>query len=265
MKTGYKRVNCIHYMSRLMTKPTQLPLRTAKILIRLGGCPGWSESSLDAKAILLVLLWGGSITTQLYTRNALWSVSIKPYKHRAPWLRLQKRGVCLSIVSVLSSIACLVAMCLESAVFLAFRLCCLILDAVLSVLCSFPIKFEPPHDKTNKMAVRPAKTQMSLGSRPVWSESSQCAQWVVEDPVFLHADSEDSDQTGWMPRLLGGCPGWSESSLGAHAISLVLSWGGSLVSWSGYGIRLYLFLIIAFLYSFKSFNLEHEFHSTLNI
>ena len=34
---------------------------TAKTLIRLGGCPGWSESSLGAHAILLVLSWGGSI------------------------------------------------------------------------------------------------------------------------------------------------------------------------------------------------------------
>ena len=31
---------------------------------------------------------------------------------------------------------------------------------------------EPWHDKTNKMAMRPAKTQISLGIRPVWSESS---------------------------------------------------------------------------------------------
>ena len=37
----------------------------------------------------------------------------------------------------------------------------------------------------------PAKTQISLGSRPVWSESSLCAQWVAKDPMFLHADSED--------------------------------------------------------------------------
>ena len=29
--------------------------------IRLGGCPGWSESLLDAYAILLVLSWGGSL------------------------------------------------------------------------------------------------------------------------------------------------------------------------------------------------------------
>ena len=28
------------------------------------------------------------------------------------------------------------------------------------------------------------------------SESSLCTQWVVKDPKFLHADSEDSDQTG---------------------------------------------------------------------
>ena len=36
--------------------------------------------------------------------------------------------------------------------------------------------FEPPHDKTNKMTVRSAKTQISLGIHPVWSESSLSAQ-----------------------------------------------------------------------------------------
>ena len=36
-------------------------------------------------------------------------------------------------------------------------------------------KFEQQHDKTNKVTVRPAKTQISLGIRPVWSESSLCA------------------------------------------------------------------------------------------
>ena len=70
--------------------------------------------------------------------------------------------------------------------------------------------FEPWHDKTNKMAVPPAKTQISLGIRPVWSEPSLCAQWVAKDPSFLHADSKDSDQTGQMPRLI-----WV--SAGAHS------------------------------------------------
>ena len=59
--------------------------------------------------------------------------------------------------------------------------------------------YEPPNDKTNKMTGRPAKTQISLGIRPVWSESSLC--WVAEEPMFLHADSEDSDQTGRIKKL----------------------------------------------------------------
>ena len=69
--------------------------------------------------------------------------------------------------------------------------------------------YESPRDKPNKWwrnptkwHVRPAKTQISLGIRPVWSESSLCAQWVAKGPRFLHADSEDTDQTGRMPRLI---------------------------------------------------------------
>ena len=79
---------------------------------------------------------------------------------------------------------------------------------------------EPPHVKTKKVAVRPAKTQISLGIRPVRSESSLCAQWVAKDSSFLHADSEDSDQTGRMPRLIWVFTGRTVSLL-------VLSWGGS--------------------------------------
>ena len=52
------------------------------------------------------------------------------------------------------------------------------------------------------MSVRPAKTQISLGICPVGSESSLCGQWVAKDPRFLHANSEDCDQTGQMPRLI---------------------------------------------------------------
>ena len=52
------------------------------------------------------------------------------------------------------------------------------------------------------MSLRPAKTQISLGIPPVWSESSLCAQWAAKDQWFLHVDSEDSDQTGRMPRLI---------------------------------------------------------------
>ena len=64
--------------------------------------------------------------------------------------------------------------------------------------------------KPTKWHVRPAKTQLSPGIRPFWSEYSLCAQCVAKDPSFLHTDSEDSDQTGWMPRLIwvfDGCTG----------------------------------------------------------
>ena len=46
-------------------------------------------------------------------------------------------------------------------------------------------KNEPPHDKTKKMTVRPAKTRIRLGIRPVWSESSLCTQWVAKDQAFF--------------------------------------------------------------------------------
>ena len=58
--------------------------------------------------------------------------------------------------------------------------------------------------------------------RPVWYESSLCAQWVAKDPSILHADSEDSDQTGRMPRLI-----WVFA--GRTLILLVLSCRGSLI------------------------------------
>ena len=52
------------------------------------------------------------------------------------------------------------------------------------------------------------------------SESLLCAQWVAKAPSFLHADSEDSDQPGRMPRLI-----WVFA--GHTATLLVLSQGGS--------------------------------------
>ena len=77
-----------------------------------------------------------------------------------------------------------------------------ILDKFINCIWMLAIFIEPRHEKTNKMSVCPAKTQISLDIRPVWSESSLCAQWVGKDPSFLHADSEDSDQTERMPRLI---------------------------------------------------------------
>ena len=74
--------------------------------------------------------------------------------------------------------------------------------------------------KPTKWHVRPVKTQISLGIRPVWSESSLTA-WRNPGSLATHwAHSEDSDKTGRMSRLI-----WVFA--GCTVILLVLSWGGS--------------------------------------
>ena len=76
--------------------------------------------------------------------------------------------------------------------------------------------------KTTKWHVRPANTQISLGIRSVWSESSLSA-WRKLGSLATHwAHSEDSDQTRRMPRLI-----WVFT--GRTVILLVLSWGGSFI------------------------------------
>ena len=56
--------------------------------------------------------------------------------------------------------------------------------------------------KPTKRHVRPAKTQINLGICAVWSESSLGA-WRKLGSLATHwAHSEDSDQTGRMPRLI---------------------------------------------------------------
>ena len=108
-------------------------------------------------------------------------------------------------------------------------------------------RYEPRHDKTNKMCLRPAKTQISLRIRPVRSEYLLCTQWVAKDQRYLHADS--------------GCPGWSEASLGAHSfcwfchvtahIYISLLYGKSITIWMlvGQTTLKYLNIFILFLNS----------------
>ena len=56
--------------------------------------------------------------------------------------------------------------------------------------------------KPTKWHVRPAKTQIRLGIRPVWSESSLFARSKLGYLATHWAHSEDSDQTGRMPMLI---------------------------------------------------------------
>ena len=48
-------------------------------------------------------------------------------------------------------------------------------------------------------------------------QSSLCTQWVGKDPSFLHADSEDSDQTGQMSRLI-----WVFAGHTCHFVGFVM-------------------------------------------
>ena len=70
----------------------------------------------------------------------------------------------------------------------------------------FMLKLRCSH--LNRLMAKPTKwlcTQWRL--RSAWAsaqsdQSSLCTQWVAKDSSFLHADSEGSDQTGRMPRLI---------------------------------------------------------------
>ena len=58
------------------------------------------------------------------------------------------------------------------------------------------------NQQNTKWHVRPAKTLISLGIRPVWSESS-LSTWRKFGSLAIHwAHSEDSDQAGRMPKLI---------------------------------------------------------------
>ena len=64
-----------------------------------------------------------------------------------------------------------------------------------------------------------AKAQISLGIRLVWSESS-LSTWRIIGSLATHwAHSEDSDQTGRMPRLIWGFAGST-----CHFVGFVMMW-----------------------------------------
>ena len=94
----------------------------------------------------------------------------------------------------------------------------------------------PSHDKTT---VCPAKTQISLGICPVWSEPSLCAPRIAKNPRFLHADSEDSDQTGRMPRLI-----WVFAGRTCHFVGFVMPWlilwWSALYTWYVHGLLVFI-------------------------
>ena len=71
--------------------------------------------------------------------------------------------------------------------------------------------------KPTKWQVHQAKTQISLGIRPVWSESL-LSTWRKLGSLTTHwAHSKDSDQTGRMPRLI-----WVFAGRTCHFVGFVM-------------------------------------------
>ena len=70
------------------------------------------------------------------------------------------------------------------------------------------------HDKTNKMACAPSEDSVSALASARSDQSSLCAKWVAKDP---YSDSDDSDQTGPMPRLI-----WVFALTTCHFVGFVM-------------------------------------------
>ena len=194
----------------------------------MGRCPGWTESSLGAQS----LCWFCHVATQI----TFWSLSLNQIQERESaypwcfhdqmvdyplWLRLHYVHVHWLWVHLTSSFW-LGMQPHWSHEMKNTRYTIMTIDTIYntSEIMKIGRIYEPRHDKTNKMSVRSAKTQISLGIRPVWSESSLCT-WRNLGSLATHwVHSEDSDQTGRIPRLI-----WVFT--GRTLILLVLSCCGS--------------------------------------
>ena len=78
------------------------------------------------------------------------------------------------------------------------------------------MKHKPQHDKTNKMTYAPSENSDQPGRPSSLIRVFACAQWVA-DPPFLHADIEDYDHIGRMPRLI-----WVFAGRTCHFVGLVM-------------------------------------------
>ena len=100
--------------------------------------------------------------------------------------------------------------------------------------------------KPSKWHLRPAKTQINLGIRPDWAESSLSVWRKLGSLDSQWAHSKDSDQTGRMPSLI-----WVFAE--RTSILLVLSCAGSDAIW-----RLYNKATIAVLFTSNRMNVVRD-------
>ena len=150
--------------SRSTTKLTKWHMRPVKTQTSLGFHPVWSESLLCALGIAKDLRF-------LHADSKGWS----DWAYQTGSLRWAHRSFCWFFRAVTRLSLCYMFFCgVRKPLCESKKKKENCFEEHLNPVQNFPSckLTEPPHDKTNKMPVRPAKAQISLGIRPVWSESS---------------------------------------------------------------------------------------------
>ena len=217
-------------MRQSMTKPTKSSVRQAKTQINLGIHPVWSVFTVHMKKSR-VHSYPLSVQQRLISLSHRWvqrsffCFAMRRLKCHFPWqtcLSWQFSSAPLSnSILTISTWPMYDAQCMARRSFLSKALIVAPWsNRSLIIWKTGDLNLFVPHmsrlmTKPTKWHVRPVKTQISLGIRPVWSESSLSA-WRKIGSLANH----------WVHSENSGCPGWSESSLGA-VILLVLSCAGS--------------------------------------
>ena len=113
------------------------------------------------------------------------------------------KGMCMMCIFFIHSQACRLSHIWEPMRVENAFLC--LVPFILVLKFCWPVCFQNMSSlmtKPTKWHVRLAKTQVSLGIHPVWSESSLCAWRRLGFSATHEVHSEYSDQTGRMPRLI---------------------------------------------------------------
>ena len=185
------------HLTRRTTKPAKWLVRPVKTQLSLGIRPVWSESSLSAwrKLGSLTTHWAHSEDSDRTMRRLIW-IFAGSTCHFVGFVVLRLIYSGIAIFEVFPSFLCDVD------------------DAKGSYMS---------RDMTKPTKWMCAQWRLRSAWASAQSDHSLCAQWIAKDPDFLRADSEDSDQTGRMPRLI-----WVFA--GRTLILLVFSCRGSVIS-----------------------------------
>ena len=96
---------------------------------------------------------------------------------------------------------------------------CTYLPHITALILEVLKRNKPPHDKANKMACVPSEDSDQPGHVPRLMGVFAHDQWVAKERSLLRADREDSDQTGQMPRLI-----WVFAGCTCHFVGFVMHW-----------------------------------------